>query len=114
MLSETRQAMVQLTLLEELDQSPQQLTERIWISAQLAEQQTEIEIALNLYQNARLMTVEHRIRRISAAAGLSMIPLLIQNIQPAEAQQLHSLLEKEVQGDSTLENQWEAAKSYLI
>ena len=114
LLDEPRQAMVQLTLIEELDQTPQQLTERMWLTGQLAEQQSDIELALNLYQNARQLAVEHRHRRISAAAGLSMLPLLIQNVQPDSAQQLFNLLQNEVQGDSELEKQWEAAKSYFV
>ena len=43
-----------------------------------------------------------------------MLPLLIQNVQPDSAQQLFDLLQNEVQGDSELEKQWEAAKSYFV
>ena len=90
-LDEPRQAMVQLTLVEKLEQTPTQLTERMWLTGRLAEQQSDIEMALSLYQNARLLAVEHRNRRISAAAGLAMLPLLMQNVQPDSAEQLRGI-----------------------
>lgn len=113
-IDEPRLAMEQITLIESLENKSHQTTERIWLTGCLADAGGEKVMALNLYQTARSLAVEQRLRHISASSGLAMLPLMNLLGKKEEAINLHHILEPEVQGDAMLEQHWSEAKAQFI